>query len=347
MTTPPDPRAALLVFAALCAVLAFLVWPRYGLVPRVVRLLRMTERIRLEDALKHLYHSEQVGRISTIESVAGALEIGRGHALRVVERLGELDLAQSDAGAVALTPAGRRYALRIIRTHRLWERYLADRTGVAPAEWHDQAERQEHALSPREAEALASRMGNPPYDPHGDPIPSATGELPARSGEPLTALSPGTAAAIVHLEDEPREVFERLLGEGLMPGVELRLLEAGSREVRFRMEGREHTLPAVVAGNITVERRPGAEVTGEVHRTLADLAPGEAGRVIRIAPSCQGPQRRRLLDLGVVPGTVVTAEFSSAGGDPVAYRIRGALIALRRSQAAQVQIEPAALAAAS
>jgi DtxR family Mn-dependent transcriptional regulator len=308
----------------------------------------MTERVRVEDALKHLYHSEAAGRASTVESVAGALELGRGRALRLVERLGELDLARSENDLVTLTPAGRAYALRIIRTHRLWERYLADRTGVAPVEWHEQAERQEHALSAVETEVLASRMGNPMYDPHGDPIPTPTGELPARLGEPITALAPGTGATIVHLEDEPREVFERLLAEGLVPGAQLRLVEGGPRGVRFRIEGREHVLPPVLAANITVERLPRAEVEAEeAHRTLADLAPGEAGRVIRIAPSCQGPQRRRLLDLGVVPGTVVTAEFSSASGDPVAYRIRGALIALRRNQAEQIQIEPVALAAAS
>ena len=57
--------------------------------------------------------------------------------------------------------------------------------------------------------------------------------------------------------------------------------------------------------------------------------------------------QRRLLDLGVVPGTPITAEFASPGGDPTAYRIRGALIALRRGQAGLIQVEPAPLRAAS
>ena len=58
-----------------------------------------------------------------------------------------------------------------------------------------------------------------------------------------------------------------------------------------------------------------------------------------ISRACQGAQRRRLLDLGLVRGTPVTRELTSAGGDPVAYRIRGALIALRRTQAAWIRIE--------
>jgi DtxR family Mn-dependent transcriptional regulator len=61
--------------------------------------------------------------------------------------------------------------------------------------------------------------------------------------------------------------------------------------------------------------------------------------VVRLSAACQGLQRRRLLDLGVVPGTRVTAEFASPGGDPIAYRIRGALIALRRVQAELIQVD--------
>jgi DtxR family Mn-dependent transcriptional regulator len=58
-----------------------------------------------------------------------------------------------------------------------------------------------------------------------------------------------------------------------------------------------------------------------------------------ISPACQGSQRRRLLDLGVVRGTEIVPELVSAGGDPVAYRIRGALVALRREQAEWIRIE--------
>ena len=67
--------------------------------------------------------------------------------------------------------------------------------------------------------------------------------------------------------------------------------------------------------------------------TLDRLAVDESGAVVGISPACRGPQRRRLLDLGVVPGTEIRAVMRSAAGDPIAYDIRGALIALRREQA--------------
>lgn len=73
-------------------------------------------------------------------------------------------------------------------------------------------------------------------------------------------------------------------------------------------------------------------------RRLSELPLGGRARVLSIAPACRGLQRRRLLDLGLVPGTVVSAELKGAAGGPTAYRIRGAVIALRRAQADQIQI---------
>jgi DtxR family Mn-dependent transcriptional regulator len=236
----------------------------------------------------------------------------------------------------------------MVRTHRLWERYLADRSGLAPAEWHEEAERKEHALSDAQVEALSAGMGHPRYDPHGDPIPTHTGELPARLGQPLSSFPRGGAAIVVHLEDEPAEAFQRLLDLGLRPGARLRLLEVSPTEVRFRFDGREQLLPSVVADLITVEPLPADESLDErVHATLAELGAGGSARVVRVAAACQGPQRRRLLDLGVVPGTVITAKFTSPDGDPAAYLIRGALIALRKAQAELIQVDLDPVPAAS
>ena len=327
--------------------MALLVWPRHGVVARVLRVARLTERVRLEDALKHLHHEARQGRTGTLESLAGMLEISRARVAGVVERLDELGLARASGDGIVLTDEGRDYALRILRTHRLWERYLADRTGVAPADWHEEAERQEHVLSRDETEALAARMGHPLYDPHGDPIPTAAGELPPTAGTPLTSLRAGQHGTIVHLEDEPKETFHKLVQAGLSLDMPVEVLDASAHGVRFRAGGAEHQLTALEASNVTV-RRGETDAADEARwgHTLAELSPGEAATVVGIAPACQGPQRRRLLDLGVVPGTEITAEMRSAGGDPVAYRIRGALIARRRQQAEWGQVAAPASARA-
>lgn len=338
----PDPRVSLLVFAVLVAGAGLLFWPRWGLVVRGAKLLRLTQRVRIEDALKHLFNTEHAGTPGTIESLAGALAIPRARAVRLLGRLEELGLIRSGPDGGRLTRTGRDYALRIIRTHRLWERYLADETGVAPGEWHDIAEDREHDLSAAEADRLAARMGNPLFDPHGDPIPTGSGYLPPAAGVALSALQPGAEGSIVHLEDEPREVYEQVVAARLAPGTRIRVQSTSPDGVRFVADGRELVLEPVVAGQITVE--PLSETPAPVppSRTLGDLPTGESATVIRISPACQGRQRRRLLDLGLVPGTVVRAELASATGDPIGYRIRGALIALRHNQAQMINIESGA-----
>lgn len=333
----PDPRLALLVFAALAMVAALVWWPRIGLLWRWRRAGRGAERVLLEDGLKHLYTCETAGHRCTTESLAGILGVSRGRAIEVANRLEETALAGHDGEGLSLTPAGRSYALRIVRTHRLWERYLADRTGVIPGEWHAAADDAEHALSEAEVEGLAIRMGHPLYDPHGDPIPTATGELPPARGVALPTLATGDSACVVHIEDEPEELFRVLHAEGLRVGSRVRLDVNEADGVRLLVEGRAIHLTPAAARNLTVERTPAAEHEPDVER-LDALRPGESAEVIRLSATVQGPSRRRLLDLGVVPGTVIRADLSSASGDPVAYRIRGALIALRRVQAHEILV---------
>ncbi len=334
-----DPAVALFVFAITVTVAGLLFWPRWGLAARLARMSELTERVLLEDALKHVYTCESIGRVCSTESVAGQLEVTTGKAAALLLRLAESELTRSDESGPSLTEAGRESALRLVRTHRLWERYLADRTGVPAGEWHAEAERVEHAMSPTETEALASRLGHPAWDPHGDPIPTKGGALPAVERLSLAGVEPGRTAEIVHLEDEPREIYDALLADGFGLGARVSVVERSDRQVRLRARGREWPMDCLVARNVTVRLLPeGTDADGPVD-TLVDLKPGDSGRVVGISPACQGAQRRRLLDLGVVRGTEIEAALASAMGDPVAYRIRGALIALRSEQAEWIRIE--------
>ena len=335
----PDPAQALLIFAVLVGGLCVFVWPRHGLVPRLLRLSRLGERVRLEDALKHVYKCERAGTACSLESLAGRLEISVARAALLLSSLAKMGLVRMDDHGPTLTNDGRQSAIRLVRTHRLWERYLADRTGVPAGEWHDRAEDMEHALSTEEVDELDSRLGHPPWDPHGDPIPTSLGEIPPAQGILLTAAGPGRTVEVVHLEDEPREIYDALLEDGLVLGGRLEVVDRTGRGVHVRAGGREWTLDSVRAANVTVRLLPEGERPDARKATLLDLAPRETAAVVGIVSSCGGTQRRRLLDLGIVRGAEITPELVSAAGDPVAYRIRGALIALRRAQAAQVLID--------
>jgi DtxR family Mn-dependent transcriptional regulator len=106
----------------------------------------------------------------------------------------------------------------------------------------------------------------------------------------------------------------------------------------FWGDGDDHVLAPLLANSISVVPIAQAELATEPSKLLSTLAIGESGAVLRISPRCQGAERRRLLDLGILPGTVIQAEMVSPSGDPMAYRIRGALIGLRKEQADLIQL---------
>lgn len=334
------PTLSLLVFALLCAAVALLLWPRSGLFARLGRAMRATDRVFAEDALKCLFHLEEAGREAGFAELSEALGQAEARVARAVGLLESLRLVERPRGRIVMTRAGREHAVHLIRAHRLWERFLADRTGVGPESWHDEAEQAEHRLTPAATRRLSDRMGHPLYDPHGDPIPEPDGSVPALEGRPLAEIAPGRTAEVVHVEDEPPATYARLLAEGFAPGLRLTVTGREGAGVAFLAGGRSHVLTVREAASVTVREVAGAPEEQE-HPTLAQLGAQGAARVVAIAAACQGSQRRRLLDLGLVPGTEIAAEMSSALGDPVAYRVRGALIALRREQAEWILVERA------
>jgi DtxR family Mn-dependent transcriptional regulator len=334
------PALALLLFFLLAFLAFLLLRPGRGWLWRGLKAWEATERVQIEDALKHLFDSEYHQRQANLQSLSGVLGVSGGKAAEILARLQGQELVREEEGGYRLTLAGRRDALRVVRIHRLWESYLSAETGLDPAAWHQRAERLEHKTSEAEAEALAARLGHPLYDPHGDPIPTIAGDLPPSHGRPLTELRVDQLAEIVHVEDEPEAIYAQLLAEGLHPGMRVRIQEITPRRITFEADAEEHVLAPVVAANLSVVLLAEDEEMAGPFDRLSALELGQSGRVVALAHGIRGPERRRLLDLGLVPGTEVAAEIRSPGGDPTGYRVRGAVIALRREQAEQIQIEP-------
>ena len=327
------------------AVLLVLAWfvfrPKRGMFWRLQQAQELTTKVLQEDALKHIHQCELHEDKPTLKSLAGALNTSPDEIAKVLSNLEAHKLLQFEGSEFQLTPTGREYALRIIRAHRLYERYLADETGYEETVWHEQAERFEHMLTPADADALAARLGYPTHDPHGDPIPTASGHIVYQEHTPLTSLELNKSARIIHLEDEPEVVYAQLAAEGLHVGQEVRLVESSPQRVRFWAGGDEHVLAPVVAANIAVAPIPEMPQPDEVKgEALSSLQPGQVSRVLRLSHSIRGAERRRLMDLGILPGTEISHELSSISGDPSAYRIRGAVIALRKSQAELIYIDP-------
>jgi len=300
-------------------------------------------RIQLEDALKHLLDCDETGRGATMESLAGALTRSRRHAAEVLGHLRGRGLATATGDTHHLTADGRIYALQVVRTHRLYETWLARETSTPAADWHREAHKAEHHLEAAAVDALADRLNNPRFDPHGDPIPTREGQLPKRLLTSLASWPDEQAARIEHIEDEPEILFQQAEALGLAPGTLLdksRQLADGAIEAM--LEGRRIVIPAAITPLIHVTGpQPDEALPADLGR-LSDLPVGGEAVVYALAPACVGPERRRLLDLGVVPGTHIRCEFASPFGTPRSYTIRGALIALRDYQAERILIHPLA-----
>lgn len=335
-----DPLGALIITALVAALGLWLFWPDKGLFWRWQQARPITRRVLIEDALKHIYDCEYHGRAPTVQSLAGALNSSVNEIAGLLTEMQAHELIAFAGDKPELTTQGRDYALHIIRAHRLWERYLADKTGYTAADWHSQSERREHQLTPAQANALAVELGHPRFDPHGDPIPSASGDLVITEERYTLPNFPlNQPAQIVHLEDEPETVYAQLIAEGLHLGMPVLVTEVSPQRVRFWADGDEHVLAPIVAANISLAPLPQEEsLETTSYETLDQLKLGQSARVVNISHRCRGAERRRLMDLGILPGTLIKAEMLSPSGDPTAYRIRGALIGLRREQSALINI---------
>lgn len=332
--------ANLLWVLLLAAAAAVALAPRWGLVTRY-RLWRQQRRRRqLEDALKHLLNLSQRGQSGSPESLAGALALTRNDIVDLITRMEMRQLIHSTAGAIELTPDGERWALQIVRAHRLWERYLADETGMDLARVHGVAERAEHRLSQESLDVLEAHLGHPTHDPHGDPIPRADGSLEDLEAVSLTDWESAGKAHIVHIEDEPEIILRQILALGLKPGDPIRVLEREPDHIVVAHQGYEHRLAPVVAANIQVRAAPLTPARPHDATALADLPGGREADVVAIDSQFRGFARRRLLDMGLTPGARVAVALENAFGDPRAYRIRGTLVALRRDQARFVWVRP-------
>ena len=314
--------------------------PRVGLLAIFKTYRAARERELVEDALKHLLDREQHGRQASPESLAGTLNLQRGRITRLIEGMETQGLLESRGANLHLTTQGERWALHVVRAHRLWERYLTDEARMPLGKIHGESERREHSLTEAQLDDLEAALGHPTRDPHGDPIPTREGTLLKAEGMPLTAWQAEGPVRIVHLEDEPALAFEQILAAGLRLGQTIRILDKNPQRYLLTDGETEFRLAPTVAANVSVAPLPESEVAKASAIPLAELTYDQRAEIVVLDEAVQGFTRRRFLDLGLTPGTVVYPELQNFFGDPRAYRVRGTLIALRKDQAAQIWVKP-------
>ncbi len=281
---------AMVLVATAAFVLALLFAPGQGLLARLLERRRVALQVALDDVLKAVEELAEGpgrgGQPATVEQLAQQTGLPLARTRRMVHRLIRRGLAQSQAGQVHLSPEGVRQARRLIRSHRLWERYLTDVAGMGWEEVHHEAHHLEHATPPGLAAELAEALGHPARDPHGAPIPTPEGEWPASNGIPLSHLAPGTWAEVLRVEDEDPVLLRRLRELGVTPGTRLCREPGGSPAtlapqhepvIAVQVEGAAlRALPAGAAAVVWVRPlvNPDSEGSGSGQ---PDGTPGAAG----------------------------------------------------------------------
>ncbi len=313
--------------------------PRYGLLERYRAWQAIRQREQVEDALKHLLDREQQGRHASPESLAGSLDLPRRKITTLIATMEAQGLLESRGAELHLTAQGERWALHVVRAHRLWERYLADEARMPLERVHTEAHRREHRLTDSQLDALDAALGHPVTDPHGDPIPTREGNLPKVEGTPITGWQADRPAKIVHLEDEPALAYQQILAAGLRLGQTVRILESSPQRYVLSDGENEYRLAPAVAANVHVAPLPEWTVKPQGIIRLAELPHDRKAQIVALDEAVQGFTRRRFLDLGLTPGAEIYPELQNFFGDPRGYRVRGTLIALRKNQAAQIWVK--------
>jgi DtxR family Mn-dependent transcriptional regulator len=177
----------------------------------------------VEDYLRTIYQLAQTASPVTTSRIAAARQVRPSSVTQMMKRLYEQELVHYRKHyGVTLTGSGRTKALETLRRHRLVELYLVNELGFGWDEVHDEADRLEHVISPALEERMATVLGRPQFDPHGQPIPSRDGVMVTLETRPLTAVAEGTRATVAWVADDSnRELLAYLADLGIKPGAEL------------------------------------------------------------------------------------------------------------------------------
>jgi DtxR family transcriptional regulator, Mn-dependent transcriptional regulator len=174
----------------------------------------------VEDYLKAIFRLSNQGGFATTSDIAALLVLSPPSVSGMVKRLSEMGLIEHvPYRGVQLTAQGRRAALRMIRRHRVLELYLTRNLGYDWDNVHNEAERLEHAVSDELIERMAAALGDPHYDPHGDPIPTATGDIEETELVSLADAQIGDALELRQVMTQDPARLRYFAEQGLVPGV--------------------------------------------------------------------------------------------------------------------------------
>lgn len=166
----------------------------------------------IENYIKAIYHLSESDTFSVSTSALSEhLATTAASVTDMLKKLADQKLIEYiKYKGVKLTPNGRSLALQLIRKHRIWETFLHTKLGITWDEVHEIAEQLEHIKSDLLIDKLDESLNYPKYDPHGDPIPDATGKFTFRLQKPLIQVQPGEKVKVVGVKDHKTSFLKYL-----------------------------------------------------------------------------------------------------------------------------------------
>jgi DtxR family Mn-dependent transcriptional regulator len=190
--------------------------------------MEQTLTISIQDYLKNIYELTENGESASTNALAKKLNVSPPSVTGMVQKLASSKPAlveyQKHQG-VTLTKEGKRAALEVIRHHRLLEAWLVQTLGYSWDEVHEEAERLEHVISEDFERRIATAMGHPTRDPHGDLIPSADLKMPLDESTPLSALRPKQTATIQRVIASDKDLLRYLEDLELVPATRIEVTD--------------------------------------------------------------------------------------------------------------------------
>ena len=179
-----------------------------------------------EDYLKALYHLEVDYDAVSTNSIADYLDMKPSSVTEMLKKLAEKKYINYEKyKGTSLTKKGRLIALSIIRKHRLWETFLVEKLGFGWDQVHIIAEQLEHIKSEELIENLDDFLGNPKYDPHGDPIPNKDGEIEKMNQKLLVELKTDQIGIITGVKKGTISLLNYLDKEKIKLGDSVKVIE--------------------------------------------------------------------------------------------------------------------------
>ncbi len=180
----------------------------------------------VEDYVRAIYGLGERGVSVTNATLTNRLGLSPSSVSGMITKLTQLGLVTHIRyRSVELTPQGRKLAYDVLRRHRLLELFLVEELDYTWDEVHEEADALEHAVSDELVAHIAAKLGHPSHDPHGDPIPSADGNVEKPTTQLLDQLRPGTVGTIARVWDTDSELLRYLTDHGLTLGNRIEIVE--------------------------------------------------------------------------------------------------------------------------